>query len=78
MPIFEYLTFLCDQLDLQDNLTKYGLECWRLHTCEPITTIGPYGSGLGQILVVMDRIAEEQMEVLEETDISPEGLVMKG
>ncbi len=58
MTIFEYHTFFCDQDELQDRLTACGLECWRLHTCEPIAIIGPQGSGTLQILVVMDRVPE--------------------
>ncbi len=54
MPTFEYLTFVCDQPDLQDLLSRYGPDGWRLHTCEPVVTIGPSGSGSLNILVFMD------------------------
>lgn len=65
MPIFEYLTFLCNQDELQDRLTACGLERWRLHTCEPVVIIGSQGSGLLHVLVVLDRTVEESSPEVE-------------
>lgn len=78
MPIFQYLTFLCPQPDLQAILSINGLEGWRLHTCDPVATYGPQGSGILQVLVVMDRIVDEPVDqgVLE--DGASEGLAMRG
>ncbi len=78
MPIFQYLTFLCDQNDLQARLSVYGLERWRLHTCDPVVTVGPHGSGILQVLVVMDRIVDEPEEPVVEDDGAQEGIAMKG
>lgn len=80
MPIFEYLTFLCDQTELQPRLTEAGLERWRLHTCEPVVTMGPQGSGTLMVLIVMDRLVEEDSdEGDQEVDTSAlEGMPMKG
>ena len=77
MLIFQYLTFVCVQSDLQRQLTEAGLEGWRLHTCEPVAVVGPSGSGLLHILVVLDRmdIPEEENAVDES---APEGIAMTG
>ena len=82
MPIFQYLTFVCDQSDLQDLLTKCGLERWRLHTCEPVISVGPQGSGILQILVVMDRVVDEPTEEeggnVSYYEAPSKGIAMKG
>lgn len=79
MPIFEYLTFVCDQDELQDRLTKAGLESWRLHTCEPVVMVGDGGaSGILQVLVVLDRVDYAGEEDATEEDQAPEGLAMRG
>ena len=81
MPIFEYLTFLCNQDELQPLLTRYGLERWRLHTCEPVVFIGPQGSGILQTLIVMDRVIDEEPEepaMAVANDEAPEGIAMRG
>ena len=78
MPIFQYLTFVCPQTDLQVLLTKHGLEGWRLHTCDPVVTMGPEGSGLLNAFVVMDRYFEEQEAEEEEVEGANEGIAMKG
>lgn len=77
MPIFEYLTFVCEQSDLQNLLSRYGPDGWRLHTCEPVVTIGPSGSGIMKILVVMDRAIFPEPEEAEIEPVS-EGIAMKG
>ncbi len=77
MPVFEYKTFVCDQATLQGHLTAYGLESWRLHTCEPVALIGPSGSGILQVLVVLDRVTVPEEEAATEDD-APEGIAMKG
>ena len=79
MPIFQYLTFVCEQTELQDLLTQHGLEGWRLHTCDPVVTVGPQGSGLLNAFVVMDRLKEEAYEPEElVVDETHEGIAMKG
>jgi len=79
MPIFEYLTFVCDQTELQGLLTEAGLERWRLHTCDPVTIIGPHGSGVLQAFVVMDRLIEgEPTQEQADFDNATEGLAMVG
>jgi len=80
MPIFEYFTFVCEQPDLQDRLTKLGLEGWRLHTCDPVVTIGPKGSGMLNAFVVLDRYVEEpgDDEALVVDEDAQEGIAMRG
>ncbi len=80
MSIFHYLTFVCDQTELQAKLTEHGLEGWRLHTCDPVVTVGPHGSGLLNAFVVMDRYVETpggDEELVVDEDAS-EGIAMKG
>lgn len=79
MPYFQYLTFVCEQLELQALLTKHGLEGWRLHTCDPVVTVGPQGSGMLHAFVVMDKFvdAEEDQQVVDVGD-APDGIAMKG
>jgi hypothetical protein len=80
MPIFQYITFVCEQTELQERLTKEGLEGWRLHTCDPVVTVGPHGSGLLQAFVVMDRYIEEHEEdqEVDADSVAQEGIAMKG
>ena len=79
MVKFEYLTFVCEQEDLQSALTDMGQEGWRLHTCEPIVTMGPNGSGAMSAFVVMDQTFQEEHEVpLPHSFDDDEGLKMKG
>ena len=77
MFIFEYNTFVCEQPELQHLLTEAGIEGWRLHTCEPVVMVGPSGSGLLNVLVVLDRVgAPGEEDVVE--DSAPEGVAMTG
>lgn len=78
MPIFQYLTFLCTQPELQDKLTPLGLEGWRLHTCDAVMTYGPHGTGIPRVLVVLDRIVDEPEEQTALADGASEGMAMKG
>jgi hypothetical protein len=80
MPIFEYLTFVCEQTELQARLTEAGLGGWRLHTCDPVVTVGPQGSGLLHAFVVMDRYVEDPDTSGEPVvdDGTPEGIAMRG
>ncbi len=78
MPIFQYLTFMCEQTELQVKLTEHGLKGWRLHTCDPVVTVGPQGSGLLHAFVVMDRCVEPDSEELVIEDDAQEGIAMKG
>ena len=79
MPIFQYLTFLCDQFELQSLLTRYGLERWRLHTCDPVVGVGIHGSGIIQVLVVMDRVVDVGLDPSCEPDGGQlEGIAMRG
>lgn len=79
MPSFHYLTFMCEQIELQAKLTPRGLEGWRLHTCDPVVMAGPQGSGILQMLVVMDKIiAEDDQQVVVDSDDAHEGIAMKG
>lgn len=78
MLTFEYLTFVCDQPNLQVLLSEAGAKGWRLHTCEPVVKIGPSGSGSLSILVVMDRaISPDEPEEVEAVPAF-EGIPMKG
>ena len=78
IPMFEYLTFVCEQPHLQEMLTKAGEARWRLHTCDPLLP-APGGSGLVMILVVLDRIKPDPQEDEDETEeATPEGLEVKG
>lgn len=76
MIVFQYLTFVCEQSELQHRLTEAGIEGWRLHTCEPVVMMGPSGSGLLNVLVVLDRMidAPGEEDVVEEP--APEGIPM--
>ncbi len=78
--IFQYLTFVCDQTELQGLLTECGLEGWRLHTCDSVTKVGSQGSGILMTFVVMDRCVEPEPEesVIDESDSSSEGIIMRG
>ena len=79
MPIFQYVTFVCEQSELQDRLTQAGLEGWRLHTCDPVVTIGSQGSGMINAFVVMDRCIEsEDPETLVADDEAQGGIAMRG
>ena len=83
MPIFQYLTFVCEQTELQERLTQAGLEGWRLHTCDPVVTLGPQGSGMLNAFVVMDRYIEPDPEAAKtvlvgDTEDAQEGIAMKG
>lgn len=78
---FQYLTFMCDQIELQTELDKHGLAGWRLHTCDPVVTVGPHGSGILQAFVVMDQYPqddEDEEQVVIEIKDGSEGLAMKG
>lgn len=79
MVIFQYLTFVCEQAILQKLLSEHGLEGWRLHTCDPVVTVGPQGSGILQAFVVMDKCSDEEVDpqVVMDDD-AQEGIPMKG
>lgn len=79
MPTFQYLTFVCEQSELQAKLTQHGLEGWRLHTCDPVVTLGPQGSGMLNAFVVMDKFVdvEEDQQVVDDDD-AQEGIAMTG
>ncbi len=80
MVIFQYLTFVCEQSELQELLSQHGLEGWRLHTCDPVVTVGPQGSGMLNAFVVMDKFSDEgvydSQGVMD--DDAQEGIPMKG
>jgi hypothetical protein len=75
--ILEYTSFVCEQTDLEVRLNVAGREGWRLHTCEPISTVGPSGSGLLSAFVVMDRVVEHNSDP-EDFSSTGEGIAMKG
>ena len=76
---YNYISFLCEIDILQDEMSKLGQEGWRLHTCEPIVTMGLNGSNLPQVLVVMDMaVSEEEPEEETVSDFAPEGIALKG
>lgn len=80
MPIFDYLHFVCEQSELEALLKKHGLEGWRLHTCDPVVTVGPQGSGMLNAFVVMDKFIdedEENSQVVDNED-AQEGIAMRG
>ena len=75
--IWKYRHFTCEDDKLQSLLDEYGNMGWRLHTCEPIVTVGTYGTGLGKAFVILEMV--EQTETFEEIpDDEPEGLAMRG
>ncbi len=80
MLIFHYLTFVCEQTELQAKLTQHGLEGWRLHTCDPVVSLGPQGSGMLNAFVVMDKVidAQEDEQVVSDAGDAQEGIAMKG
>lgn len=78
---FKYTHFVCEQEELQALLTQKGEEGWRLHTCEPVVTVGQYGSGAMSVFVVMDSAFETdnlEEEVPSSDDDTIEGIAMKG
>ena len=76
---FLYKHFVCDQDELQGALTLRGEEGWRLHTCEPVISVGPHGTGLMQVFVVMDQAYQDEAEEVYDTPVEEtEGLAMKG
>ena len=78
MPYFQYITFVCEQTALQTMLTEYGRDGWRLHTCDPVVTVGPQGSGLLNAFVVMDKFIDEEEDPQVAVDDAPEGIAMRG
>jgi hypothetical protein len=67
----KYLHFVCAAgEELQNRLTEHGAEGWRLHTCDPVPTVGPNGSGTLNAFVVMDMqdFSDEEVQTLEEAD----------
>lgn len=74
---WKYRCFTCEQDELQSLLDEYGDMGWRLHTCEPIVSVGTFGTGLIKAFVVLEMV--EQIENLEEdSEDEPEGLAMRG
>ena len=73
---FKYLTFFIPQDELQAALTTHGLEGWRLHTCDAVSTSGPHGTGELWVFVVMDQTFQVEAETIPEEAL--EGLKMKG
>lgn len=78
MPTFEYLTFMCEQSALQSRLSDAGVHGWRLHTCEPVATVGQFGSGLLNVFVVLDRAIYPDAPEEVEPEPASEGIAMKG
>ena len=77
MPIFKYLSFVCEADQLEARLNEYGAQGWRLHTCEPVATVGPSGSGVLNAFVVLDMMLAEPED--EPADVPVvEGIPMKG
>jgi hypothetical protein len=79
MPVFKYINFLCEQTELETRLNEYGAEGWRLHTCEPVATMGEKGSGLLYAFVVLDKMVQpEEQKIAAQFPSDIEGLEMKG
>ncbi len=78
MPTFQYLTFVCEQAELQTKLTQHGLEGWRLHTCDPVVTLGPLGSGMLNAFVVMDKFVDDEETPQVDDEDAQEGIAMRG
>jgi len=79
MPYFQYITFVCEQTELQTMLTEHGLNGWRLHTCDPVVSLGPQGSGMLNAFVVMDKfVDEEDDQQVVDNDDAQEGIAMRG
>lgn len=78
MLSFQYFHFVCEQSELQSLLSRYGLEGWRLHTCDPVVTYGSNGSGMLNAFVVMDKFTDEEENQQVVEDDASEGLAMKG
>jgi hypothetical protein len=77
-PLFEYLHFYCDRDELQERLSAYGQEGWRLHTCDPVVTVGEYGTGIIYAFVVMDKAYMPEEEPGGEEEPEPEAMAAKG
>ena len=86
MTEFQYINFLCEQTQLEPLLNQYGSDGWRLHTCEPVTNTGPFGPGVLQAFVVMDRmfapetpfLVQEEQAIPQQSVAKNEGIPMKG
>ena len=76
--MIEYLHFTCEADHLQDRLTEAGNQGWRLHTCEPVPTYGPNGSGTLFAFVVMDKLIVAEEEAPDEEPEERGGIQMKG
>ena len=63
----EYIHFVCEAgEELQALLTEHGANGWRLHTCDPVSTVGQSGSGTLKAFVVMDKqIFDEEVPAQE-------------
>lgn len=77
--MIEYAHFFINQRDLQSELTRYGAEGWRLHTCEPVVIQG-YLEGQGhnevKAFVVMDRLLADDPAEPDTPEVS--GIAMRG
>lgn len=79
MPTFKYISFTCEADALENRLNEYGSQGWRLHTCEPVVTVGPHGSGTLHAFVVMDMLISAEDDGTDSTaEPRPEGIAMKG
>jgi len=78
MPTFEYLTFTCTEFELQERLSTFGTNGWRLHTCEPILPYGPAGTGVVRILVVLDKFNAPAEEEGSSPEPLEQGIPMRG
>ena len=77
MITFKYTSFVCEIDELAGRLDELGAQGWRLHTCEPTATIGPSGSGVLRIFVVMDMATDTDM-LNDDVSGSVTGITMKG
>jgi hypothetical protein len=78
MSTFKYISFTCEYVDLEARLNQYGSQGWRLHTCEPVPTIGPHGSGTLHAFVVMDMLYQTENRDEYVAESRSEGIAMTG
>lgn len=82
MAHFEYQSFTTFPDELQAKLQEQGKAGWRLHTCDPYVVTGNAGVGTPHVLVVMDKVIDDEPPQSDKPSPAPSretiGMAMKG
>lgn len=77
MHSYSYISFTHEVgEELTARLNELGRQGWRLHTCEPIRSVGSAGSGPLEAFVVMDYATSHEEPAAEPS--SGGAIAMKG